>query len=625
MAPVSGLCGVVALDGAEGASEAVEAMVRAAPYRGRAGWFRKGGGVALAQQHTGPHAELFFGGQLVAVGSVRLDDRAGLVGQLGDRSVDLGSPDLALVAAAYRRWGDSCVEHLLGDYSFAVFHMPSRRLFLARDPMGMRPLYLRVESGRRILFASEAAQILAVPGIPCTINQQAVAAHLLLADHDTLCFYEGIECIGPGEVVHVDREGGLGRHRRAVLQPGPLLRYRTQHEYVAHFRELFADVVRDRLGTDERVGILLSGGMDSGSVAAMAGSLRSNDGAGAQLHSYSWAYETHPECDERSVSSVIVDAYGFVGRDISDVGAWPLGDLPACGPHRDDPMLGGFQVLIERALAAAAAEGVTAMLGGDRGDLLAGPLGITYPRLVRSAGWSAAVRELRAERVVGDWNRISFLRHEILAPIAGALGRVPRRLGSAASRRFHGAESVRAERWRWVRRDLVDLLPDLDPSMEPTDGLPGSLSRRRLILNGEQMRGMQWSERTYARHGVAFVDPWSDLRLAQFAVDVPQGVLNRGGEPYKRLVRHAMAGIMPERARLAANKTLPTSFFINGLQGPASGIVRDLSTESEIVRRGWVDHRGLSRQVEAVLAGAEPSPELWRALTLEVWVRQHFS
>jgi asparagine synthase (glutamine-hydrolysing) len=623
MAPVSGACGIVSLTREAIAPGVVEAMAAVAPYRGPATvWSPANCQAVLAQQARRGGAGPYVSSDLVVVGDVRLDDRSTLAAQLGDDGVGVPPGDLALVAAAFRRWGPRCVERLLGDYAFAVLDVEDHRLFLARDPMGMRPLHLRVERGRRVVFGTEAVQVLAAPGVPDEIDERAVAAHLLLADHDAMCFFAGVESLGPGEGVLIEGPDRIRRSRRVVLEPGPLLRYRSLGDYADHLRHLWLSAVEDRVrDAPGEVGVLLSGGMDSGSVAASAGWLRTEGRVCAEpLRTYSWAYEVHPECDERAVSSLIVEAYGLLGRDIPDAGAWPLGDLPACGPHADDPLLGAFQVMIERSLAAAAADGVSTLLGGDRGDLVAGPLGLSYPRLVRRAGVGAMGRELAAERAVCDRTWPPWLWHEVAVPLGRGLGRVPARARAALARRSSGVAQD-----SWVSPYLSRLLSDAPQGGSPPGALVGSWERRSLILLGEQMRGMQWSERTYARHGVAFVDPWSDLRVAQFAVDVPQGVLNRAGGPNKRLVREAMAGVMPDAARLAAGKVLPTPFFEAGLRGPAAATVRQLVKGSEVAGRGWVDGARLAGAAESMLRGAPISSTLWQALSLEVWLRARSS
>ena len=111
--------------------------------------------------------------------------------------------DSLLILAAYQEWGESCPEKLLGDFAFAIWDSKQQQLFAARDPMAMRAFYYRCEP-KRLLFATEVKQILAVPGVPVEIFEPAVAAHLAgpYAPLDWT-FYTGISQLPPAHALLV--------------------------------------------------------------------------------------------------------------------------------------------------------------------------------------------------------------------------------------------------------------------------------------------------------------------------------------------------------------------------------------------------------------------------------------
>ena len=180
--------------------------------------------------------------------------------------------DVELSLEAYRAGGVECAERLVGDFAFVVWDGARERLFGARDAMGMRSLVYRAEAGRT-LFATEVKQILAVPGVPARIYEPAVGVYLS-GPHmpPEWTFYEGIDRLGPAHALVV--EGGEKRvWRYWDVDPGKRIRYRREEEYAEHFLEVFREAVRARLRSVHPVGLLLSGGVDSGSVAAVAGTL----------------------------------------------------------------------------------------------------------------------------------------------------------------------------------------------------------------------------------------------------------------------------------------------------------------------------------------------------------------
>lgn len=179
----------------------------------------------------------------------------------------------------------------------------------------------------------------------------------------------------------------------------------------------------------------------------------------------------------------------------------------------------------------------------------------------------------------------------------------------------------------WIRSELAErarLREIRQPEeMPPVRGI-ARRQRYASVFTPMHMRGVVWSERTAAAAGLRFADPWSDRRIAEFAVAVPQRVLNITGEE-KRLTRTAMTGIMPERTRLAARKIAPRPLYRRALEVLARNTVRDLLHKAEAARRGYVDADALQAEYEAIRRGETEHPCFWYALTLEMWLRAHWT
>ena len=144
------------------------------------------------------------------------------------------------------------------------------------------------------------------------------------------------------------------------------------------------------------------------------------------------------------------------------------------------------------------------------------------------------------------------------------------------------------------------------------------------IFSDFQMRGMVWSERTHARHGLLFTDPWSDRRIAEYALAVPQQILDRPGELSKRLVRNATVGVMPEPARLQATKILPTPLYHAALRGPGGDAARDLLSVPRLEGLQLVDRAELNASFDRFLGGEQVRHDLWWPITAEWWLRTHW-
>ena len=180
-----------------------------------------------------------------------------------------------------------------------------------------------------------------------------------------------------------------------------------------------------------------------------------------------------------------------------------------------------------------------------------------------------------------------------------------------------------------MRSDLLERTgtdPGTAHDAEPPEALLGYARRERyrLLFVSMHMRGMVWSERTNAAFGLGFVDPWSDRRLAELVLAVPQAVLNRPGELGKRLVREAMRGIMPEEFRRTAAKIVPQPLFDRALRRDAVGTIRHLLIDMEADRRGYLDGEALRGHYDDVVAGGRAHVTLWWAITLEMWLRRYW-
>jgi asparagine synthase (glutamine-hydrolysing) len=201
----------------------------------------------------------------------RIDGRTALLGALeraGEPQPHAASAE-RLIAAAWRAWGEECVERLVGDFAFVIWEPRRRLLFAARDPFGVRHFYYSVNDGL-LAFANRLPLLLACPGVSREPNEPAIADFLLVgrnSDPHTTS-YRDVRCLPPGHALTVSD----GDVRSVRFWSPPLdgeIHYRSVREYADHFDAVFGEAVADRLGGD-RTSILMSGGRDSTAVAAVA-------------------------------------------------------------------------------------------------------------------------------------------------------------------------------------------------------------------------------------------------------------------------------------------------------------------------------------------------------------------
>jgi len=628
---VSGLAGVVHVQGGGAPPETrqnVDRMANTAAHRATRGTqmieFREG---AFAIQHDGLTSARPGGHRSAPLPRYRiasdlwLHDRPSLIGDLGlpgDTSAH------SLLSAGYEKWGADIPDRLIGEFAIVLWDPESRQLLAARDALGMRPLCYSIVDGC-FVFASEISQLLQHPSIVPRLREDMIARYLvgdMGGPEDS--FYEGIRHVPAGHTLIWDGYAApVLRRYWGIDTLSPI--EQSDSDYVEHFLTVFREVVEARAFTPLKTGISLSGGVDSGSVAAVAGRSPVSSGHGA-MRAYSYAFDEYPTCDERTVSDSLARELSMPVVHVPGDDAWPTSDFPQHPPDIDEPLIGPFRALNRRLATAAAADGVEVVLTGVRGDTMMG-LGIAeyLDDLVRGR-WGRLWRQLQTHSAATGTSVQRLLEVYVWRELRGLIWPPTR------------APSVRASLSRLLRRSdpvppwvsgefarRTDLTSLIDSDQPDISGF-GFARRERIsaVLSASDVRETGWVDRLYSHSGIRFTDPWSDRRIAEFAVTVPQRVLNSPGAD-KRLAHEAMAGLLPDAIHRQLSKGSLKPLFDAGLRSLGRPTIESLFTESVGSEMGFVDEGALRDRYEVYAARGHGDFRLWWAITLEMWLRAHWA
>jgi asparagine synthase (glutamine-hydrolysing) len=639
---MSGICGIVNFTGAPVDPGVLGRMVQAASHRGPDGTGRwLNGNVGLANQRMNITPESVRERQpqassddaFVLTASARIDNRDDLISALGGFLRTDEPTDADLILAAYRKWGEDCPPHLIGDYAFAIWDARRKTLFAARDPMGFRALYYRRDSGR-LIFATEAHQLLAVPGVSSEIYEPAMALHLAMAREipQDRSFFDGISQL-PAAHALLSNQASHRTWRFWDVDPDRRTEYPAESDYFDHFRELFKEAVGARLRSTKPVGIWLSGGLDSGSVASTAGWLGRNGSGHAPVQAYSWTFETLTQCNERHISDRIAEHYGMPVGYVSAEEFAPFSNRASVVTHPDEPFLQVYSPLLQEALRRAREDGVGSILSGFRGDPMAESGDFDYLDLLLAGQWLKVWTHLALyRRRVPSYPMRRLLQDRFITPFGEAI-LWSRSVAWAA---FPVREALYGDRTpfparpypTWMESSLanrVDLRRRTQQPRPPVNikGL-ARRTRYRSIFFPKFYRAAVEQERHNASAGIGYADPWSDRRLAEFILSVPQHVLSRIGDE-KRVTRQAMRGVMPEEARLAARKIVPSPLFDRVIRKDACSQIVDLFSGSQLGGRGFIAEDRLKDSYRSFLQGGPEDPRIWPAVTAELWLRRHWN
>jgi asparagine synthase (glutamine-hydrolysing) len=502
--------------------------------------------------------------------------------------------DTEVMLAAYREWGERCVERFNGMWAFAIWDGARRTVFCSRDRLGIKPLYYRLEGGR-FAFASEPWPLHREKA-----NLRAVRDYLEhgYLDQGDETFFDGVLRLPPAHSLTFG-PNGLRIHRYWDLEPTE-----APADAVEAVRETFLDAVRLQLRSDVPVGTCLSGGIDSSSIA-VAVAYHGHDHQQTVT-----AYFDDPGFDERPYARAVVERTGaeahWVSFDADDL----VADLPAIVQAQGEPfgstsICAGWYVM-----RAARAAGLTVMLDGQGGDeLLAGyraSFGYRLSDLLRAGRIVEATQELRA---------FSHVHGPRWAAVALAAPHVPERARLAARSRLRGSAPLVAPSLRVAA-----------PTREHGNGalFPDRLRRQlHLLLTRRGLPELlRYEDRNSMAHSLEARVPLLDHRLVQLAFSLSGGELIRNGET-KSVLRRALTDLLPPQVSGRRDKlgfVTPERRFFRGALGDFAA---DVFASRSFRDRGFVDARAADDRLARHRRGdVEAGMELWRALNLELWARR---
>ena len=243
--------------------------------------------------------------QVWIVADARVDAREDLVQALGCKH-DLAlnqTPDVELILRAYLKWGEACLDHMIGDFSFAIWDARSRRLFCARDHFGVK-LFYYAWIGATFIFSNTIAALRLHPYVTNRLNERTLGDFLLFDCNLTLdtTFFADIQTLPAAHQLTVARTG-LKRHKYWQLGLPERVSFRREEEYIEGFRERLEQAVGDRLRT-RKVSTCLSGGLDSTNMALAAIDVAHRRGQQTDLKAFTTVYDTLIPDNERHYSGM---------------------------------------------------------------------------------------------------------------------------------------------------------------------------------------------------------------------------------------------------------------------------------------------------------------------------------
>ncbi|MEX1363179.1 MAG: asparagine synthase (glutamine-hydrolyzing) [Nannocystaceae bacterium] len=528
--------------------------------------------------------------------------------------------DTEVLLHAYQHWGESMLEHLGGMFAFGLWDGTRRRLLLARDRVGIKPLYYAVFDGPHgpaLAFGSEPKALLPVPGVSRELDPVALDAYLDLYYVPPPCsMFAGIRQLPPGHLL-TWRDGTLSIRRWWDAEPA-IVEGRSEQEWAELVAPVLEDAVVARTVADVPLGAFLSGGLDSSTIVAIL----SERGHGP-VKTFCVGYgEEGRSYDERAEARLVAREFGTDHHEI-ELSIDVLSDMEGMVRGFDEPF-GSPTAMLSSALSRFVRQHVTVALAGDGGDELFGG----YPRY----------RGLRLSELASH---------------------VPSAWRSLARRAVEGREHSTARSYRrWARQFLAGLeLPDAQryaawvayARVDERNRLLTAATRGRIVAQGRidpvaeyfarpahaglvergayaDLHGflpenvLRGSDRMSMAHGLELRVPFCDHRLVELAMQIP--ARHRvGWLTSKRVLRKIMRGRLPahvlRRRKLGFNAPLGA-----WMRRDLDRLVQQWLAPELLRSRGLLQAERVGQLVHEHREGQrDHGLRLWSLIVLEQWMR----
>jgi asparagine synthase (glutamine-hydrolysing) len=522
-----------------------------------------------------------------------------------------GTSDTEAPLHLYEEHGDGLLEHLRGMFAFALYDRPRRRLLIARDRLGIKPLYYH-DDGRRLAFASELKALMLDPTVPREPDPKAVADYLtFLYVPSPGTIWKGVRKLPPGHRLVCDA-GGVRVERYWTLPVEPD-RGHSEDFYRERLRALLAEAVRLRLVADVPLGAFLSGGLDSSVVVALMA-----EAVGEPIKTFSIGFEEQDFSElaeaRRVAAHLKTDHHEYVVRPHA------LELLPRLVWQMDEPFADASMIPMHY-LSEMARREVKVALSGDGGDEAFGGYA-TYAWAGRYAAFDRIPRALR---------RLAGLPARLLGPAHAAGRRLGRFALDAAGRHLDIMSAFSSAELGGIvspalRESLAGHAPFDAPRRLHAEAA-GSLGDVPALLVLDTLTYMTDDvltkvDRTSMMHSLEVRVPLLDHKVLEFVARIPFEYKLRGGVG-KWILKQSVRDLLPAEtlARRKQGFGVPLERWFGGSFG---ALAREVLLDPRARGRGWLDPPAVER-----LIGAAPRDEdrharqVFALVCLELWAQTY--
>ena len=595
---MSGICGILRLDGGSVDRVHLEQMMNSMPHRclDGMGYYVNGKvGLSNGSVNTTPQSEYISlplsssDKQLHVIMDGRVDNWEALRRTLLERKTRLRNhSDAELVLQAYRIWGENCFQYINGDFAIVIWDEKNSQLICGRDRSAKKPFYYHTDANS-LSFASEMSALLSLPWISGDINEPYLIERLC-DTHRSLreTCWRNIYRLPQAHYMVIGPRG-VQQNRYWFPEKLPPLLYKSQDEYVDHYKDILADTVRRYSRSNKELSFEVSGGVDSSSLFSVAAELEKDSKLLApSMQGYTLDFHGDNEANELLYAKAVSDkqnksikkiAPAYSTLEAYDSFAKKYKTFPV-GPN------GYMHHNIYKHLKSMNKSVLITGSGGD--EWLSGGIN-GYAGFLKIGDWAGFT-----ETTVSDISSLGLLKTFYKMGRYGGLPILPdpikailNKLRSQARRELntrHLPITPHVKNHLLTRQNLI--------TAELSD-IPAKLKKLGLLFNPEIRHANETMEHLAALEGVELRSPFDSKDIIEFSFVVSDG-RKRQTSLNRDLHREAMKGTLPDLVRLRNNKAIFCLTYDHYIEN----LITAKDWQSRIINRGWADPTTLKHLCE---------------------------
>lgn len=523
--------------------------------------------------------------------------------------------DTETILHLYEEFGEKCVDYLRGMFAFAIWDKRKKELFIARDRLGVKPLYYATDNEGNLFFASEIKALLETGCIKPQLNYNALPDQL--ANHGTSfdeTLYAGVKRLLPGHTLSwSDDKIKIAEFWDVSFEPKH--EEKPDAEFVEEWLELFRQSVKLRLMADVPLGMFLSGGIDSSAICAMMSQMVSEP-----IKTFSVGFKER-EANEFEFARIVSKAYKTEHHEITIMPEQFFAELPNLVYHEDEPL--GFIASVPLYFVSKLAQQhVKVVLTGEGSDEILAGYG-RYAKAVQLLDYGEKYESFTP----------SFLRSAVKSGVSAFGGKLARTFLT----RDNDIENIFFDNFAVFGKGMQEKLLSDETKARIADRNPYFYQNKWLAKTDAQNvldKLLYADTKTYLHELLMKQDqmsmaasiesrvPFLDHKLIEYTAKLPEKMKLRG-RTTKWILREAMKGILPEEILTRSKMGFPVPIG-NWFRNEYRGIVEEYVLGRRAAERGIFNADFVRELVSRHYAGENHDERLWFLVNFEIWQRRFF-